>query len=70
MGLSVVIALGTVWSAIALAYLSNLPIGFFVGSIGAVTYAVGRAMGGTAARQRTSPRGGVAGRRPIGLEVP
>ncbi|MFZ0180265.1 MAG: metal ABC transporter permease, partial [Candidatus Dormiibacterota bacterium] len=36
-GLSVLIALGTVWSAIALAYLSNLPIGFFVGSIGAGT---------------------------------
>jgi zinc/manganese transport system permease protein len=69
MGLSVLIALGTVWSAIALAYLSNLPIGFFVGSIGAGTYAVGR---GWAARQqtRTSLRVGTAGRRPIGLEVP
>jgi zinc/manganese transport system permease protein len=42
MGLSVLIALGTVWSAIALSFLSNLPIGFFVGSIGAVTYATGR----------------------------
>jgi zinc/manganese transport system permease protein len=42
MGLSVLIALGTVWSAIALSYLSNLPIGFFVGSIGAGTYAAGR----------------------------
>src|ERR1700693_986878 len=42
MGLSVLIALGTVWSAIALSFLSNLPIGFFVGSIGAVTYAAGR----------------------------
>jgi zinc/manganese transport system permease protein len=42
MGLSVIIALATVWSAIALSYLSNLPIGFFVGSIGAVTYATGR----------------------------
>ena len=69
MGLSVLIALGTVWAAIALAYLSNLPIGFFVGSIGAATYAVGR---GWAARQgtRTSTAAGAIGRRPIGLEVP
>ncbi|HVC04580.1 MAG TPA: metal ABC transporter permease [Candidatus Acidoferrales bacterium] len=69
MGLSVLIALGTVWAAIALAYLSNLPIGFFVGSIGAGTYAVGRFW---AARQRTRPSAtaGAIGRRPIGLEVP
>lgn len=43
MGLSVVIALGTVWTAIAVSYLSNLPIGFFVGSLSALAYAVGRA---------------------------
>jgi zinc/manganese transport system permease protein len=70
MGLSVLIALGTVWASIALAYLTNLPIGFFVGAIGAATYAAGR---GWAARQRdprTSPAAGAAGRRPIGLEVP
>jgi len=42
MGLSVVFALVTVWSAIALSYTSNLPIGFFVGAIGAVGYATGR----------------------------
>jgi zinc/manganese transport system permease protein len=42
MVLSVVLALGTVWLAIAVSYASNLPIGFFVGSIGAVEYAVGR----------------------------
>jgi zinc/manganese transport system permease protein len=41
-GLSVLIALGTVWSAIAASYQTNLPIGFFVGTIGALTYAVGR----------------------------
>ena len=40
--LSVAIALVTVWAAIALSYLSNLPIGFFVGAIGASTYAAGR----------------------------
>ena len=41
-GLSVLIALGTVWAAIAISYLTNLPIGFFVGTIGALTYAAGR----------------------------
>ncbi|HXZ83379.1 MAG TPA: metal ABC transporter permease [Acidimicrobiales bacterium] len=55
LGLSVVIALATVWSAIALSYTSNLPIGFFVGTIGAVTYTIGR--GWTAWRHvwRSSP---------------
>lgn len=42
MALSVAIALATVWTAIALSYLTNLPPGFFVGAIGAVTYAAGR----------------------------
>jgi len=42
MGLSVVVALATVWTAIALSYLSNLPIGFFVGTISACSYAAGR----------------------------
>jgi zinc/manganese transport system permease protein len=49
MGLSVVFALVTVWSAIALSYTSELPIGFFVGAIGAVGYAIGR---GWTARRR------------------
>jgi zinc/manganese transport system permease protein len=40
--LSVAIALGTVWSSIAVSYVSNLPIGFFVGAIGALAYGVGR----------------------------
>jgi zinc/manganese transport system permease protein len=39
---SVAIALGTVWVSIASSYYSNLPIGFFVGTIGALAYAVGR----------------------------
>ncbi len=43
MFLSVAIALVTVWSAIALSYLTNWPIGFFVGAIGALCYAIGRA---------------------------
>jgi zinc/manganese transport system permease protein len=43
MGLSVVFALATVWVAIAVSYETNLPIGFFVGAIGAFAYTVGRA---------------------------
>jgi len=41
-GLSVVIAIGTVWAAIAASYQTNWPVGFFVGALGAVWYAVGR----------------------------
>lgn len=40
--LSVGIALVTVWAAIALGYLTDWPIGFFVGALGAVWYATGR----------------------------
>jgi zinc/manganese transport system permease protein len=41
--LSVGIALGTVWVAIASSFESNWPIGFFVGLLSAVAYGVGRA---------------------------
>ena len=41
--LSVVIAMATVWAAIAASYTSNWPVGFFVGVIAAVCYAAGRA---------------------------
>ncbi len=51
MGVSVVVALITVWSAIAISYLTNLPIGFFVGTIGALTYALGHGL--SAWRQTT-----------------
>jgi zinc/manganese transport system permease protein len=53
MGLAVLIALLTVWAAIALSYLTNLPIGFFVGALGALAYAAGRAFG---AWRRSTPR--------------
>jgi len=43
MGLSVVIALATVWIAIAVSYHTDWPVGFFVGTIAAVCYAAGRA---------------------------
>ena len=48
--LSVVIALITVWAAIAASYLYNWPVGFFVGVLGALSYGLGR---GWAAWQRT-----------------
>ena len=40
---SVGIALVTVWGAIVLSYVSNWPVGFFVGGLGAIAYAFGRA---------------------------
>ena len=61
LGLSVGIALLIVWAAIALSYQTNYPVGFYVGTVSAASYAVGRAC---AARRR---RGGVrlaAKRRP------
>jgi len=50
MGLSVVIAVGTVWTAIAASYVTNWPVGFFVGTAAAACYAAGR---GWAAVRRT-----------------
>lgn len=49
MVLSVAIALVTVWVAIAVAYLYNWPVGFCVGTLGALSYGLGR---GWAAWQR------------------
>jgi zinc/manganese transport system permease protein len=43
LALSVAIALVTVWAAIAASFLTNYPVGFFVGSISAGSYAIGRA---------------------------
>lgn len=40
--LSAGIALVTVWVAILLSYVSNWPVGFFVGALGAISYGVGR----------------------------
>jgi zinc/manganese transport system permease protein len=40
--LSAGIALVMVWSAIALSYITNYPIGFFVGGLAALAYAAGR----------------------------
>jgi zinc/manganese transport system permease protein len=41
-GLSVVLALATLWIAVAASFETNWPIGFFVGVGGAVCYAAGR----------------------------
>jgi len=41
--ISIGIALATVWAAIILSYVSNWPVGFFVGGLGAIAYALGRA---------------------------
>jgi len=52
---SVLVALATVWVAIAVSYLSNWPVGFFVGGFGAVSYGVGRGwLSWVTARQRRS----------------
>src|SRR6266699_4362696 len=51
--LSVVIALTTVWIAIAASYVYNWPVGFFVGALGALSYGIGRAWAGWT-RTRTS----------------
>jgi zinc/manganese transport system permease protein len=55
MALSVAIALATVWSAIAASYTTNYPVGFFVGTISAGAYALGR--GWAAWRTRRRGRG-------------
>ncbi len=66
MGLSVVLALVTVWAAIAASYESNWPVGFFVGALGAVCYAGGR--GWTALRRTRMARsaGSVESAAPAG----
>ena len=55
--LSVCIAVVTVWVAVALCYLSNWPVGFFVGALGVVSYLSGRLCRRYgAASYRLSPR--------------
>ncbi len=54
--LSVVFALISVWSAIALSYKTNYPIGFFVGTISAASYALGRIWSAVRRHRRSPPR--------------
>jgi len=63
--LSVAIALVTVWTAIAVSYRTNWPIGFFVGTIGALSYALGRVWASWQ-RARVTP----VGPRPPGARAP
>ncbi len=56
--LSAGIALAIAWAAIALAYVSNWPVGFFVGTLCAAAYAAGR---GAAAWRSRRARQAVAG---------
>ncbi len=51
--LSVLLALVTIWSSIASSYLTDWPVGFFVGVLGAALYAIGR---GTAMLARGQSR--------------
>ncbi|HLM84858.1 MAG TPA: metal ABC transporter permease [Solirubrobacteraceae bacterium] len=68
MALSVAIALATVWSAIAASYSTNYPVGFFVGSISAGAYALGR--GWAAWRRGRATRGHEDGGGSMQSEVP
>jgi zinc/manganese transport system permease protein len=58
MALSVMIALLTVWSAIAASYETDYPVGFFVGTVSAGAYALGR---GWAAWRRRPAADGLGG---------
>ena len=55
------IALAIVWFGIAIAYLTNYPVGFFVGTLGAVAYAWARAW---TAWRRGRATGGACGSVP------
>jgi zinc/manganese transport system permease protein len=54
--LSSAVALVTMWTATAASYESNWPIGFFVGTIGAVSYGLGRVWAGWRGGGRRSGR--------------
>jgi zinc/manganese transport system permease protein len=51
MFLSAGIALVTVWTALALSYVSNWPVGFFVGMLAAISYGLGRSFAWLKSRQ-------------------
>jgi zinc/manganese transport system permease protein len=62
--LSVAFALISVWAAIAISYQTNYPIGFFVGTISAAEYILGRVWFALARRWRSMPDRAVAGAAP------
>jgi len=55
--LSVAISLATIWSAIALSYVTNWPIGFFVGTLAAVCYCASQGFTRRKQGQGASPPG-------------
>jgi zinc/manganese transport system permease protein len=55
MVLSVAVALATVWAAIALSYNTNYPVGFYVGTISAGCYVLGRVAGSRRESARRAP---------------
>jgi zinc/manganese transport system permease protein len=61
MVLSVGFALVTVWAAVASSYASDWPVGFFVGTLGAVSYGAGRAWSGVRRGRRDRVDAAVAG---------
>ena len=58
--LSVAFALVSVWAAIAISYHTNYPIGFFVGTISAAEYILGRTWAALRRRLRSFPERPVA----------
>jgi zinc/manganese transport system permease protein len=56
LALSAVIAVVVVWGSIAAAYQTNWPVGFFVGTLGAVCYAAGRGWAALRGRRPARPR--------------
>jgi zinc/manganese transport system permease protein len=55
MGLSVALSVVMAWAAIAGAYLTNWPIGFFIGTLAALAYGAGRLWGFLPAARRANP---------------
>jgi zinc/manganese transport system permease protein len=68
MALSVAIALLTVWVAIAASYETNYPVGFFVGTVSACAYVLGRLW--AAWRRRALGRGLPTEGRPLVAPLP
>jgi zinc/manganese transport system permease protein len=62
LALSIAIALATVWGAIALSYDTNYPVGFYVGTISAGCYLLGR-LAGARRRSVRAPSAAVAALR-------
>jgi len=58
--LAIGFALVTVWTAIAVSYATNWPIGFFVGALGAALYVVGRSYAAWRKRRGVQPTGSAA----------